>query len=262
MEYTQVLSGMTVHYLDTAPGDQGGNQVLLLFHGWGASKESFTPIVEALGARYRVIAPDLPGLGKTGEQDKPWSVSDYADFIQAFVDMLELAPLGFYACGHSHGGRILIRWSARSPEGLRRLILVDSAGLKPVHGLQWYGKVYAYKAGKKLLRIPILGKLLAPWAAKLQEKAGSTDYQQASPLMRATMTRQLDEDLGYCLPLIRVPTLLFWGEQDRETPLALGRRMERDIPNAGLVLLSPAGHYSYLDQPEVFLRALEYFLEH
>ena len=112
------------------------------------------------------------------------------------------------------------------------------------------------------METPVLGKLLAPLAAAKLEKAGSEDYRAASPLMRRTLVLQIGEDLGSCLPLIRVPTLLFWGEQDRDTPLEMGRRMERDIPGAGLVVLTPAGHYSYLDQMPVFLSALTYFMEH
>ena len=79
--------------------------------------------------------------------------------------------------------------------------------------------------------------------------------------MRRTMTLLLEEDLSRRLPLIKAPTLIFWGDGDKDTPLALGQRMEKEIPDAGLVLLSPAGHYSYLDQLPVFLRALTFFLE-
>jgi pimeloyl-ACP methyl ester carboxylesterase len=64
------------------------------------------------------------------------------------------------------------------------------------------------------------------------------------------------------LPLIKIPTLIFWGEQDTQTPLADGKKMQREIPDAGIVILSPAGHYSYLDQLPTFLRTLIYFMEH
>ena len=262
MAYTLLASGMTVSYLDSAPEAPADRQVLLLFHGWGASKETFSPVVEALQDRYRLIAPDLPGFGSTGEPDRPWTVEDYADFIEAFIGQLGLSdqPLSF--CGHSHGGRILIKWASRPESHPRRLILIDAAGLRPKRNLGWYGKVYAYKAAKTLLRLPGFGRMLTPLAEKKMTAAGSADYRQASPLMRETMKLLLQEDLGACLPAIHAPTLLFWGEQDDETPLEHGRRMAREIPNAGLVLLSPAGHYSYLDQLSVFLRALTYFMEH
>jgi pimeloyl-ACP methyl ester carboxylesterase len=219
-------------------------------------------VIEALKDDYRVIAPDLPGFGETGEPDKPWSLNDYAAFVQSFIEGVGLAELPFSACGHSHGGRVLIKWTSLYQTGLERLILIDSAGLKSKLSPGRQAKIYMYKAGKTLLRIPLLGEALAPLAERKLAAAGSADYRQASPLMRRTMTLQLGEDLGYCLPLIRVPTLLFWGDGDKETPLEMGKKMERDIPGAGMVVLSPAGHYSYLDQFTVFIKALRYFLEH
>ncbi|MDR0469172.1 MAG: alpha/beta hydrolase [Peptococcaceae bacterium] len=262
MDFTLNVSGMDISYMDSAPDGGDRKPVLLLLHGWGADNRAFIPVIDALSGQYRLIAPDLPGFGKTGEPDKPWSLTDYVDWLQAFADGLGLAEFTFTACGHSHGGRTLIKWAARSPAGLGRLILIDSAGLKPKRGLAWYTKVYAYKAGKKLLQSPGIGKMLAPFAAGKLANAGSADYRQASPLMRRTMVLLLEEDLGHCLSQIRVPTLIFWGEQDQDTPLSMGKRMEQDIPDAGLVVLSPAGHYSYLDQLPVFLSALRYFLDH
>ncbi|MCL1805985.1 MAG: alpha/beta hydrolase [Clostridiales bacterium] len=262
MESSLWLSDMEVCYLDTAPGDEGDKPVLLMLHGWGASKESFAPVVGALEGRYRVIAPDLPGSGKTGEPGKPWTAGDYAFFIQSFIEALGLSVGPYFACGHSHGGRILIKWASLYKGGLKRLILIDSAGLRPQRGPAWYAKVYGYKAGKKLLGAPVLGKLLAPLVRDWLAEAGSADYRLASPLMRRTMSLLLEEDLSRCLPLIKVPTLIFWGDKDEDTPLAMGRKMEKAIPDAGLVVLSPAGHYSYLDQLPSFLATLCYFLEH
>jgi pimeloyl-ACP methyl ester carboxylesterase len=232
-----------------------------LLHGWGASKETFAPVVTALGHRYRLIAPDWPGCGRTAEPDRPWEVAAYVDFFTAFVAALGLENQRFSAAGHSHGGRVLIKWAAGRPAGLERLTLIDSAGLRPRRGPAWYAKVYSYKAAKLLTRLPGLGACLAPWAAARMARAGSEDYRQASPLMRRTMTLLLAEDLSSCLPRITAPTLLFWGREDRDTPLAFGRRMAELIPDAGLVELAPAGHYSYLDQLPLFLRTLTYFME-
>lgn len=262
MEHTLFASGMTIRYFDTDPANEQERQILIFLHGWGACKETFSPVIASLKEKYRIVAPDLPGFGKTGEPSRPWTVADYADFFQEFLKALGLENQAFSACGHSHGGRLLIKWAARRPKGLKRLILIDSAGIKPKRSLGWYIKVYRYKIGKRLILLPGVNKLLAPLLADKIAKAGSTDYQQASPLMKRTMVLQLDEDLKPCLPRIKVPTLLFWGEGDRDTPLEQGQLMEKEIPNAGLVVLSPAGHYSYLDQLPQFLGALAYFMEH
>ena len=122
----------------------------MLLHGWGANKESLGPIIEHLKDRYRVVAMDLPGFGKSSEPDRPWTVDDYCVFFDAFLAEIGLDQKKINCAGHSNGGRILIKWAAAAPCCLKRLILIDSAGIPPRHGLDWYVKVYTYKAGKKL----------------------------------------------------------------------------------------------------------------
>jgi pimeloyl-ACP methyl ester carboxylesterase len=62
------------------------------------------------------------------------------------------------------------------------------------------------------------------------------------------------------MPLIKVPTLLFWGENDTATPLADAKKMEQLIPDAGLVTVAGAGHFSFLENTPLFLRVVESFL--
>ena len=70
----------------------------------------------------------------------------------------------------------------------------------------------------------------------------------------------VNEDLRHLLPCIQAPTLLVWGENDQDTPLADGQLMEKLIPDAGLVIFKGAGHYSYLEQSASFCRVVETFL--
>jgi pimeloyl-ACP methyl ester carboxylesterase len=255
MNQTILIDEIETSYIDIGQG-----KTILLLHGWGASKEAFRPVIEGLQSRFRVIAPDWPGCGQTMEPPIPWSVDDYRVFLEKFIAALDLQEIT--AMGHSHGGRVLIRWASTCPAQLRKLILVDSAGIPPKRGLGWYIRVYAYKAGKSLLKLPVLGEKLGPAIKKRQEKAGSEDYRNASPRMKQTMSKVLREDLRKDMPHIAVPTLLIWGDLDTATPLEDGQVMEKLIPGSGLAVLKPAGHYSYLDQLPQFLRTVTYFMEH
>ena len=91
-------------------------------------------------------------------------------------------------------------------------------------------------------------------------KAGSSDYASASPMMRRILSRVVNEDLTDRLPLVKVPVLLVWGENDTATPLSDARTMERLIPDAGLVSFPGCGHYSFLDNPVQFAAVLRSFL--
>lgn len=245
------VNGINVSY-----NDEGEGKSVLLLHGWGANKESLSPIFNIVKKNFRAVAPDMPGCGKTGEPVKPWSASDYSRFISEFIKKTGITP--YAAIGHSNGGRVLIKMSETfSPE---KLILIDSAGLKPHRGVSYYVKVYTYKLGKKLLSLPGLNK--TGLSEKLIKNAGSADYRSSSPVMRATMSRLLSEDLTDLLPGIKSETLLIWGDRDTATPIADGRKMEKLIKGSGLVEIKGAGHFSYLDNPGAALGAIDYFLRH
>ena len=81
---------------------------------------------------------------------------------------------------------------------------------------------------------------------------------EAGPL-RPILVRVVNEDLAPLLPRIRASTLLVWGSNDDAAPLAHGKRMERLIDDAGLVVFEGAGHFAYLDEPDRFCRIVRHF---
>jgi pimeloyl-ACP methyl ester carboxylesterase len=94
---------------------------------------------------------------------------------------------------------------------------------------------------------------------RVYERVASDDYRNAG-LLRPTLVRIVNEDVSELLPRISAPTLLLWGAEDHDVPVAHARTMESLIPDAGLVVLDRAGHFSYLDQPERFCRIVRHFL--
>lgn len=246
------INGIKISYKD-----EGQGKVVLLLHGWGANKESLDLIFSHLKPSFRVISLDLPGFGKSKEPPHFFDAKDYSEFLKAFIEKMEIEP--FCALGHSNGGRILIK-AASSWLKIKKLILVDSAGLKKHHGPIYYIRVYSYKIGKKILKLPLLNK--TKLYDKLIKNAGSEDYKNSSPVMRATMSALLAEDMSALLPQIKAETLLIWGEKDTATPLWQGKKMEKLIKGSGLVEIKGGGHFSYIDNPGKVLSAIGYFLNH
>lgn len=231
---------------------------MVLLHGWGSNLQSFVHLRRSLEHHFRVYALDLPGFGQSPEPAQACGTEQYAKWVATFLRErgIERPVL----LGHSFGGRLCIRLGA---QGLAsKLVLVDSAGVKPRRGWQYYYRVYSYKLFKKLYHSP-LGKMLPkPLAESLQNRFGSVDYRNASDIMRQSLVQVVNEDLRELLPQIRVPTLLLWGDQDEDTPLYQARTMEALIPDAGLVILQGAGHFSYLDKPQDAAIIIEHFLSH
>lgn len=249
------VSGIRTNYEITGSGEP-----VLLLHGWGAQIESFAPVIFALEKYRRVIALDLPGFGKSGFPDGPWTIFDYMEFTAAFMDAVGLEKTDVLC--HSFGGRIAILLAAKRPERLGKIVFVDSAGVLPKRTLKYYAKVCFYKLAKKIAKREGLSAFFKAFGLDAQKRvknAGSADYKNLPEGMRKTFVNVVNEDLSPYLKEIRSPSLLIWGEDDTDTPLRYGQKMEREIADAGLVVLKGAGHYSYLDRFPQFIAVVNSF---
>lgn len=234
-----------------------GSRAVIVMHGWGCEASTVKVLADAaLMPSTRVYNLDLPGFGKSNEPDGVWGVERYTEFIETFCkqEKIERPVL----IGHSFGGRIAIMMASRTP--VDRVILVDAAGIKPRRSLRYYIKVYSFKAAKHLLPFIAGRKRASLIIEKMRGRSGSSDYRNASPRMRAIMSKVVNEDLTPLLHRIQAPTLLIWGEKDTATPLRDAKKMERLIPDAGLVSYPEAGHYSFLDRPGQTTAVIKNFL--
>lgn len=82
---------------------------------------------------------------------------------------------------------------------------------------------------------------------KLRNNVGSDDYKASANVLKETMKLIVNEDQTNLLPKINVPTLLIWGSLDTATPIADAKKMEKLIPDCGLVEYAGSTHYSYLE---------------
>lgn len=251
MEKTIQISGLNFHYTV-----QGEGAPIILMHGWGCNLTTLQSVEKVAMENHKVYNVDFPGFGESREPSQVWGVEEYTQLIEQFVKAENIEnPI---LLGHSFGGRVGILYSSRNK--VNKLILVDAAGVKPRRSLKYYFKVYTYKLGKKLMPL-IYGKERAQQRIDaMRAKRGSSDYNNASPMMRAILSKVVNEDLKEKMPLIKAPTLLIWGENDTATPLRDAKIMEKLIPNAGLVSFPGCGHYSFLDNPFQFAAVLRSFL--
>ncbi len=253
MELT--LDGRKVHYTDSGEG-----RTLLVLQGWAAPAEVYASVAKRLEGKMRVVIPDMPGFGATPEPEEAWGSEDYARFVRRFLTELGIEEA--YVMGHSNGGRIAMHLlTGDDPFSAPRLILCDSAGIVPKKSLKSKISLAGYKTARVFLESAAGKKLFPGKLDEMRSKRGSADYKNASPVMRATLVRLVNEDLRPLMPLIKQPTLLFWGTADTATPLSDAHVMEKLFPDAGLVTAPGAGHYAFLDAPELFGRVLESFLE-
>ena len=255
-QFVQV-GAQKVRYVRRKAGEPApGDLPIVILHGWGAHIEAVGPILTALEGASELIALDLPGFGESEPPEQAWDVDSYARFMIHFFD--ELGVDRAHLIGHSYGGRVSIVLAADEPERIGRLVLVDSAGIPPKRGLRYRRRVAVAKLGRLIAKVG--GGPGRTLQERMRERVGSRDYLEASEAMRGTFRAAIAADLSDRLPRIGAPTLLVWGDQDEETPIWMARRMEELIPDAGLVELEGAGHYSYADAPVQFRAVARQFL--
>lgn len=241
------IGGVTANY--RMRGD--GEKCLLLLHGWGVDSREFEKLMQEFSASYKVVAPDLPGFGTSGDPTGVWGVDEYAAWVVKFMDALEIDRAVFL--GHSFGGRLAIRIASDPATAGRveRLILTGSAGLRHKRPLKGRIRGWMFRT---------LSKIFPNLREKFARKFASRDYLAASPLLRQCLIKVVTNDLAPRLPRIPHPTLLIWGKDDTETPVSDGYTMKSLIPDSRLEVLENAGHFAFLNNPDEFIRLMKEFL--
>jgi len=239
----------------------GQGETVVILQGWGTSMDLYDTVANTINSRYRVIQFDFPGFGQSDEPAESWSVDDYADFVLKFLDKLGVTEASLI--GHSYGGRVIIKLASRDvlPIKINKIVLIDSAGILPKKTLKQKVRIRIFKVVNRLSRTKIIQMFFKEAVDSWKSRQGSADYRNASPIMRQCLVKAVNEDLSGCLGKIKAETLLVWGDKDTATPINDAYIMEKSIPNAGLVVLKGAGHYSFLEQPYIFDRVMKSYFK-
>lgn len=186
---------------------------------------------------------DFYGFGLTPHPDTPLTVDDYALSVVNLIRYYKMENVTLVC--HSFGGRVGIKIAAKYGYLLNKLILVDSAGIKPRRGAIYYAKIFRHK---------ILTKL------KIPHEAGSDDYKKMSGTMRETFKNVVNEDLSGLLARITVPALIIWGNKDEDTPIYMARKLKKRLANSELIVFEGCGHFAYVERHGLFCKIVKCFL--
>lgn len=249
------IGNLRAHYVTDGTGP-----TVLFLHGWGADISAYRQVIDFLKKDWCVCSLDLPGFGCSEEPPEPWDVDHYVDFVQDFMTETHLDRVVLF--GHSFGGRIVIKLVNRSDISAKvtKIVLMDAAGIKNRKSLKQKVRERLYKIMKFVFQNPVMKFLYPTFPENMRRKFGSEDYLAASPMMRATLVKTVNEDLSAFLPGMHIPTLLLWGEKDTATPLWQGQFMHRMIPDSKLVIIKNAGHFPFQTDFATVSDALQAYL--
>jgi 3-oxoadipate enol-lactonase len=256
------VNGTELYFEDTKDGD-----VPLLFsHGLLWSLRMYDAQVAHLRGRYRCVAYDHRGQGRSRDDDSSYDMEKLSDDAAQLIERLGIAPCFFV--GLSMGGFVGLRLAARRPELLRGLVLIESAADAEPHGLKYRAmELITRRLGYSILLAPIMkimfGRSFLRDPARaadrraMEESILALDPARTKRALEAVVTRRGVEDL---LPSIRVPTLVLHGAEDAAIVEARARRSASLIPGALWVDLPRAGHTATVEEPAAVNAALDAFL--
>jgi pimeloyl-ACP methyl ester carboxylesterase len=244
---------------------------IVMLPGVLAPRLSYRAVAQRLAPRFRVIAVDFPGFGeseKPSAQRYPYGVSAFAEAIADLFGGLDLARA--HILGHGVGGAVALRLAAQHPELVRRLALIAPLA-HPSRPALSIRPLLAPMVGGLLLR-QLIGKT---WFSKIYRDrihSGATsealaNYYEAlaTPASRSALlaTLRASQDSRGLIAdsrLVRAPSLILWGRQDRLFPVEHGRYLSREMPHAGLEILS-SGHAPHEECPDESARILGAFFD-
>ncbi len=223
--------------------DKKSEVVNVYLHGWGCDHKMLIFCHKFLKNQSSLFI-DFPPFGRSSKDIGDWTVFTYANMVMSICAHLGIKK--FNLIGHSFGGRIAIILAVLCKEETQKVVLVDSAGLKPRRSLKFRARKIMFKIKK--------------WLGKDTTKYESPDYRALSPNMKRIFSSVVGTYLDDFLPFIKAKTLIVFGENDSETPIYMAKKLHKKIKGSELVILENAGHFSFLDKRLEFLVELERFL--
>ena len=239
------IKNVKINYIDYGESRKG---TILLLHGWGQNIEMMKPVGDAYAKDYRILIMDLPGFGDSTEPDFAWNVPDYVEMVHEFLT--EVKAQDVIVMGHSYGGKIGLLYASKYE--LKKLVLFGSPFKKEVQKLSFKTKVL-----KQLKKVPGLNKL----EGFAKKHIGSTDYRNASPIMREILVNTVNLDITEEVKKINCSTLIIWGTLDEAVPLERAYELEKLIKDAGVVVYDGCTHYAYLERLQQTINVVRIFLE-
>jgi pimeloyl-ACP methyl ester carboxylesterase len=233
--------------------DEGSGAPVVVLHGWGGRIESMAPVIACLSPAFRVIALDLPGFGEAPVPNGSWGTPDYAAYVRDVLSDVGISSAFFV--GHSYGAKTALYMASAYDGVVEKLVAAGSSGLRTPPSLAAQAKRWMSRGARLAGRAGPPGRLVRD---AVYDRIASKDYKDAGP-MRPVLVKVVNEDVAELLPRITAPVLLVWGSNDDAVPIAHAERMEKLIPDAGLVVFDGAGHFAYLDDGPRFCRIIRHF---
>ena len=252
--------------------ESGAGTPFILMHGTGGHLEAFTKNLRALvGAGYRVIAYDYPGHGWTTTANSDLEINDYIDHLIGLMDTLGIERV--HLSGESLGGWVAIKFAARHPDRVGRLVLNTPGGTmatpEVMERIRSLSQAAADDPSEERIRVRLEWLMADPRSVTdelvairrgVYGRPGFADSMRHILCLQDPEIRRRNLVTGDELAAITAPTLVIWTSDDPSGPAKAGLDMAERIPAGEFQLIKGAGHWPQWEQREQFDRIVLEFL--
>lgn len=265
-ESTVQVDDMTIAYLSNASPVAG--ETIVMVHGFGANKDSWTRLAAELTDEYNVYAVDLPGHGESSKQlDLGYRFEDQVSHLSKTLKALNIENA--HMMGNSMGGAITALYAATHPDQIRSAVLFDPAGV-----LEYESKlVELIEEGnnplipttegdfEQLMDFVMEKKPFAPWPIyEVMEEKAIANREINEVIFAAIRDSGFEPDFRRAMTRIEAPVLVVWGLEDRVIDYRNADVFVDQIPDARKVLLEGVGHVPMVEVPEESAQLVREFL--
>lgn len=243
-------------------GAEGAASTVVLVHGYLGGSAQWAGLQAALAARFRTVAPDLPGFGRASGAAAPASIERFAEHVIA-----ELTAGGidrFALVGHSMGGMIAQEIARAIPERVERLVLYATGALGRMPERFEPLEVSLDRLEREGVA-RTARRIAATWLAHGEadpafQTLGAIGAQANAEAARVGLHAMARWDGRAALPHLAMPSLIVWGDRDRSYRWAQIEQLWTSLPAASLAVIPGAAHAAHVEKPELFRLILEDFL--
>jgi 3-oxoadipate enol-lactonase len=253
------INGMNVVYTD-----EGKGPALVFLHGFPLNRATWQKQLDAFRASYRIIAPDLRGLGESEAGSGATTMAQFAEDTHELLKQVGVSPI--VLIGHSMGGYVALAFARQFPQMLKGLVLVAtrSGNDTPEAAAARRDTADKVKAqGSKLVVDAMATKMLSPSNSDprmVEQVRGFMAPSKPEGVIGALLGMAERPDATDVLASIKVPTLVITGEDDTLIPPTESEKLSKAIRGSRLEVIPQAGHLVAFEQPDAFNRAMTEWL--
>lgn len=228
---------------------RGSGKPIIFLHGYLSNKQSFYYQTEYFKERgFCTVAPDMPSFGSSSPITRPWSVGDYAGWLEDFIEARGLQGADIVA--HSFGARVAFKLFSRCGNLADKIVITGGAGLVKPRSPAYMRQVKRYRRVKRF------------FPGYAERHFGSAEYRTLSPVMKESYKLIVNEDLRGCAEKIVNPVLLIYGRDDTVTPAKEEGAIFRSLIRTSTLEVIGGGHFCFSENPEEFnVLAEKFFLK-